>query len=595
MTSGPFALELSSVTKSFGAVRALSGARLGVKAGEIHALLGENGAGKSTLVSIAAGLLRPDGGQVRRSGTPVSFPDPRAARHAGVALVPQHDLLVDAATVADNLALLDPLAPTFESARARRARVDRLARTSDLDLGSPDARVEDLPVGTRQRIGIAGALQTDPDVLILDEPTAVLSPDETAALFRALRRRVEGGRAVVLITHRLAEVFEGADRLTLLSRGRTLLEASVSATTPGAVAALLLGGAEITARPAPLSRSEHHAGAPSALSLGEFRPSGSPAPPVSLSLEPEEALTLLAIDGNGAVRVGDEGIDVDLQDVGARLYTYIWTVKLCMEACAEAGIPLWILDRPNPIGRVRPDGPVLREEYFTFVGGASIPLCHRMTIGEMAVWIRGKHIPECELHVIRAEGWGRNLLYHETGLPWVLPSPNMPTPETALVYPGMVLAEALNLSEGRGTVIPFELTGAPFISSHRLLSELRSRQIPGCSFRIHDFIPTFHKFAGEYCRGIQVHVTDASSFRPVATALHLFDAIIKTSPAGSLTFNPPPYEYEYRLMPFDILSGDSRMREVLEKGLSLSDEIARWDASIEEFSAEFRHLALYDE
>ncbi len=304
MTSGPFALELSSVTKSFGAVRALSGARLGVKAGEIHALLGENGAGKSTLVSIAAGLLRPDGGQVRRSGTPVSFPDPRAARHAGVALVPQHDLLVDAATVADNLALLDPLAPTFESARARRARVDRLARPSDLDLGSPDARVEDLPVGTRQRIGIAGALQTDPDVLILDEPTAVLSPDETAALFRALRRRVEGGRAVVLITHRLAEVFEGADRLTLLSRGRTLLEASVSATTPGAVAALLLGGAEITARPAPLSRSEHHAGAPSALSLGEFRPSGSPAPPVSLSLEPEEALTLLAIDGNGADLLG---------------------------------------------------------------------------------------------------------------------------------------------------------------------------------------------------------------------------------------------------------------------------------------------------
>lgn len=292
---------------------------------------------------------------------------------------------------------------------------------------------------------------------------------------------------------------------------------------------------------------------------------------------------------------GLEALVVDLQDVGARLYTYIWTVKLCMEACAEAGIPVFILDRPNPIGRVRPDGPVLREEYFTFVGGASIPLCHRMTIGEMAVWIRGKHIPGCELHVIRAEGWGRNLLYHETGLPWVLPSPNMPTPETALVYPGMVLAEALNLSEGRGTVIPFELTGAPFISSHRLLSELRSRQIPGCSFRIHDFIPTFHKFAGEYCRGIQVHVTDASSFRPVATALHLFDAIIKTSPAGSLTFNPPPYEYEYRLMPFDILSGDSRMREVLEKGLSLSDEIARWDASIEEFSAEFRHLALYDE
>jgi len=292
---------------------------------------------------------------------------------------------------------------------------------------------------------------------------------------------------------------------------------------------------------------------------------------------------------------GLEALVVDLQDVGARLYTYIWTVKLCMEACAEAGIPVFILDRPNPIGRVMADGPVLREEYFTFVGGASIPMCHRMTIGEMAVWIREKHIPGCDLHVIRAKGWRRNMLYPETGLPWVLPSPNMPTPQTALVYPGTVLAEALNLSEGRGTVIPFELTGAPFINSHRLLSELRSRKIPGCSFRMHDFIPTFHKFSGEYCRGIQIHVTDASSFRPVATALHLFDAIIRTSTHGSMTFNPPPYEYEYRLMPFDILSGDSRMREVLENGLSLSEEISRWDNSIAEFSTVFRDMALYDD
>ena len=292
------------------------------------------------------------------------------------------------------------------------------------------------------------------------------------------------------------------------------------------------------------------------------------------------------------------GLDIlvaDLQDVGARLYTYIWTVKLCMEACAEAGIPLYILDRPNPIGRVQVDGPVLSEEYFTFVGGASIPLCHRMTIGEMAVWIREKYIPGCELHIIRAEGWKRHMLYWDTGLPWVLPSPNMPTPHTALVYPGAVLAEALNLSEGRGTVMPFELTGAPFINGERLLRELRARKLPGCSFRIHDFIPTFHKFAGQYCRGLQTHVTDPSTFRPVATALHLFDAIIKTSPEGSLTFNPPPYEYENHLMPFDILSGDSRMREVLEKGLPLDEEISRWDNSLAGFIDEFRQMALYSD
>ncbi|MCU0409917.1 MAG: DUF1343 domain-containing protein [Bacteroidales bacterium] len=296
-----------------------------------------------------------------------------------------------------------------------------------------------------------------------------------------------------------------------------------------------------------------------------------------------------------AMLSGLEAFVADLQDVGARLYTYIWTVKLCMEACAEAGIPVWILDRPNPIGRVQADGPVLNEDYFTFVGGASIPLCHRMTIGEMALWIREKHVPRCELHIVRAEGWKRNSLYRETGLPWVLPSPNMPTPETALVYPGTVLAEALNLSEGRGTVIPFELTGAPFINASSLYNDLKSRNIPGCRFRIHDFIPTFHKFAGEYCRGIQIHVTDASVFRPVATALHLLDSIIRTSPPDSLRFNPPPYEYEYRLMPFDILSGDSRMREVLENGLSLSDEISRWDTSIESFSREFSQMALYSE
>jgi len=290
-----------------------------------------------------------------------------------------------------------------------------------------------------------------------------------------------------------------------------------------------------------------------------------------------------------------EVLVADLQDVGARLYTYIWTIKLCMEACAEAGIPVYILDRPNPIGKIQADGPVLRKEFFTFVGGASIPMCHRMTIGEIALWLKNKYYPSCELHVIRAEGWRRNSLYRETGLPWVLPSPNMPTPETTMVYPGMVLAEALNLSEGRGTVIPFELTGAPFVNGSKLLAELRSRNITGCAFRSHDFIPTFNKFAGQYCQGIQIHVTDAAVFRPVLTALHLFDAIIKTSPAGSLTFNPPPYEYEYHLMPFDILSGDSRMREVLEKGLSLDDEISRWDASIESFNEEFSQMALYEE
>ena len=286
---------------------------------------------------------------------------------------------------------------------------------------------------------------------------------------------------------------------------------------------------------------------------------------------------------------------IDLQDVGARLYTYIWTVKLCMEACAEQNIPVWVLDRPNPIGRLPADGPVLKEEYFTFVGGASIPLCHRMTIGEMALWIRDKYHPGCELNVIWMKGWHRSSLYSETGLPWVLPSPNMPSLQTALVYPGTVLAEALNLSEGRGTTIPFELIGAPFIDVYKLKDNLDKRKIEGCAFRIHNFIPTFNKYKDEYCNGIQIHVTDPLKYRPVGVALELFDAIIETSAHDAFQFIPPPYEYETRLMPFDILSGDSVMRQTLCKRLPLKDEKERWLSEIEVFLAEFSQMSVYPE
>lgn len=286
---------------------------------------------------------------------------------------------------------------------------------------------------------------------------------------------------------------------------------------------------------------------------------------------------------------------IDLQDVGARLYTYIWTVKLCMEACAEQNIPVWVLDRPNPIGRLPADGPVLKEEYFTFVGGASIPLCHRMTIGEMALWIRDKYHPGCELNVIWMKGWHRSSLYSETGLPWVLPSPNMPSLQTALVYPGTVLAEALNLSEGRGTTIPFELIGAPFIDVYKLKDNLYKRKLEGCVFRIHNFIPTFNKYKDEYCNGIQIHVTDPVKYHPVGAALELFDAIIETSADAAFQFNPPPYEYETRLMPFDILSGDSLMRQTLCKRLPLKDEKERWLSEIEVFLTEFSQMSVYPE
>jgi uncharacterized protein YbbC (DUF1343 family) len=290
-----------------------------------------------------------------------------------------------------------------------------------------------------------------------------------------------------------------------------------------------------------------------------------------------------------------EALVIDLQDVGARLYTYIWTVKLCIEACAEAVIPVWILDRPNPIARLPFDGPVLKEEYFTFVGGASIPLCHRMTLGEMALWIKEKYYSSCDLNIIWMKNWKRNSLFSETGLPWILPSPNMPTLNSAVVYPGTVLIEALNLSEGRGTTIPFELFGAPFINPDKLKENLDRRNIPGCIFRVHSFIPTFNKFAGMVCNGLQVHVTDPSVFYPVVTAYEILTAVIETTPPGSLKFKDPPYEYEYKLMPFDILSGDSVMRSSLQNRLPVKIERQRWQNEIAEFREEFSQLSAYPE
>lgn len=286
---------------------------------------------------------------------------------------------------------------------------------------------------------------------------------------------------------------------------------------------------------------------------------------------------------------------VDMQDIGARLYTYIWTLKLCMEACSEAGLPVWLLDRPNPVSGLGYDGPVLKEEFFTFVGGATVPMCHRMTIGEIALWIKHKYLPECDLKVLKMENWHRSMMYNETGLPWVIPSPNMPSLQTAVVYPGTVLIEGLNLSEGRGTTLPFELFGAPFIDPYLLKEDLDKRHLSGCSFRIHNFIPTFNKFSDQLCNGLQIHVTDIHSFRPVATAIEILESIIRTSPPESLRFNDPPYEYEYDLIPFDILSGDSGIRMTIQNGGSVEKEKERWTAETEIFKKEFRLISLYPE
>jgi simple sugar transport system ATP-binding protein len=311
------ALELTGVFKSFAGVKALSAARLRIDRGRIHALLGENGAGKSTLVAIASGHLRPDSGEIRRSGESVRWMSPRLARANGVTLVTQHDLLVETATVAENLALMDPAAGFFETRRVRLERARRAEELLGLPLPDPEEPAGSLPVGSRQRIEIAGALLTDPAVLILDEPTAILSPPEVKTLFAALRSLASRGTAVLVITHRLAEVFEAADDLTVLSRGETVLEQEVSAADPDDVAALILAGSgggsreEVLAslergrqEETPAPRGVQPGGSRSSglpvLEVRSLSPAGSTVPSVSLDLNEGEALTLLSIDGNGA-------------------------------------------------------------------------------------------------------------------------------------------------------------------------------------------------------------------------------------------------------------------------------------------------------
>jgi uncharacterized protein YbbC (DUF1343 family) len=256
---------------------------------------------------------------------------------------------------------------------------------------------------------------------------------------------------------------------------------------------------------------------------------------------------------------GLDAVLFDLQDVGVRVYTFMWTMALAMEACAEAGARFVVLDRPNPIGGQRREGPVLRPGFESFVGLHPVPLRHGLTCGEMARWLNAERGIGCELEVVACEGWRRHMSWCDTGLPWVLPSPNLPTPESCVVYPGMVLLEGTNLSEGRGTTRPFELFGAPYLEPRALLEALRPRLAPGVIVRPCHFEPTFQKHAGAVCGGGQLHVTEPDRFRAVATALAILTAA-KEVAAERFAWREPPYEYEERLMPIDILWGHEGLR-----------------------------------
>ena len=278
-----------------------------------------------------------------------------------------------------------------------------------------------------------------------------------------------------------------------------------------------------------------------------------------------------------------DGLDcfiVDLQDVGCRVYTFIWTVLNCLRACADAGLPMLVLDRPNPLGN-RVEGPLLEPEFRSFVGGACIPMRHGQTLGQLARFLNESEEINAELQVLDVVDCAPEAMFDQWKRPWIPPSPNLPTFQSALVYPGQVLLEGTNISEGRGTTTPFEVCGAPFIDEFRLCELLTSVDLPGVSFLPIRYTPTFDKWAGESCGGVSLQVTDQQGFRPYLTTLAILATVFQSWPEHA-EWLPPPYEYETVKMPIDILSGSPKLRESIA-GIDCSDwtvfdELARVDA-----------------
>jgi uncharacterized protein YbbC (DUF1343 family) len=285
-----------------------------------------------------------------------------------------------------------------------------------------------------------------------------------------------------------------------------------------------------------------------------------------------------------------DAILVDMQDVGTRVYTFAATLAKVMEAAAPQGKKVVVLDRPNPIGGAAVEGNLLRPEWASFVGPYPLPMRHGFTLGELAGYYRATQKIDCDLEVIPVKGWRRRDYFDATGLPWVLPSPNLPTLEGAVVYPGQVLLEGVNLSEGRGTTRPFELFGAPFLEAEHIKAILP--KLPGVILREVCFEPTFHKWAGELCRGFQLHVTDRTTFKPYYTTLALLAAILKLYPE-QFAWRQPPYEYETVRLPIDLLTGDAAIRLGLEQGRSAAELESAWQEDLTRVLEVRRDFLLY--
>jgi uncharacterized protein YbbC (DUF1343 family) len=283
----------------------------------------------------------------------------------------------------------------------------------------------------------------------------------------------------------------------------------------------------------------------------------------------------------------------DLQDVGCRVYTYIYTMANSMQACAETGKEFIVLDRPNPIGGIEIEGNLVEKGYESFVGMYPITMRHGMTAAELALMFNQEFGIGCDLKIVKMQSWKRSYFYDETDCPWVMPSPNMPTVDTAVVFPGTVFFEGTQVSEGRGTTRPFEIVGAPYINARTLSEEMNSLKLPGVIFRPINFIPTFHKHAGKSCGGVFLHVTDRKEFKPVLAGIALLKTIHDLYPS-EFRWKEPPYEYVFDKNPFDVIAGTDKIRKQIESGQKIQQIASSWKENEASF-AKIRHkYLLYD-
>ncbi len=282
----------------------------------------------------------------------------------------------------------------------------------------------------------------------------------------------------------------------------------------------------------------------------------------------------------------------DLQDVGCRIYTFVYTMANCMRAAKRLGKRVVVCDRPNPLGGNAIEGNITEHEFKSFVGQFEIPTRHGMTTGELARMFNEHFGIGCELEVVKMDGWRRDMWGDETGLPWVLPSPNIPTVDTCVVFPATVHIEGTEMSEGRGTTKPFEINGAPFIDAYDWAAALEAYNFPGVAFRQTNFIPTFQKCAGRLCGGVQIHVTDREAFTPVIVGI----AMIKTAYdlyTEHFEWKKDPYEYVFDQNPFDVVSGTDKIRKAIESGASLKEIEDSWSDGLNEFAEARKPYLLY--